>query len=86
MSKRLQVVLKDPEYREIQRAARARNMTLSEWVRQALAAVRRQEPSGSVEKKLAAIRAAVQVNAGPEVDIEQMLDEIEQGYRSGPQP
>ena len=60
MSKRLQVVLKDPEYREIQKAARARNMTVSEWVRQALTVVRRQEPSSSVEKKLAVLRAAVQ--------------------------
>jgi hypothetical protein len=86
MSKRLQVVLKDPEYREIQRAARSRNLTVSEWVRQALAVVRRQEPSGSVEKKLAAIRAAAQVNAGPAVEIEQMLEEIERGYQPGPQP
>jgi hypothetical protein len=86
MSKRLQVVLKDPEYREIQRAARARNLTVSEWVRQALAVVRRQEPSKSVEKKLAAIRAAAQVNAGPAVDIEQMLEEIERGYQTDPQP
>ncbi len=86
MSKRLQVLLKDPEYREIQKAARSRSMTVSEWVRQALAAVRRQEPSGSVEKKLAAIHAATQVNAGPAVDIEQMLEEIEQGYQTGPQP
>jgi hypothetical protein len=87
MSKRLQVVLKDPEYREIQRAARSRNLTVSEWVRQALAAVRRQEPTGSVEKKLAAIRAAAQLNVGgPAVDIEQMLEEIEKGYQSGSQP
>ena len=87
MSKRLQVVLKDPEYREIQRAARSRNLTVSEWVRQALAVVRRSEPAGSVEKKLAAIRAAAQVNAGgPAVEIEQMLEEIEQGHRTGPQP
>jgi hypothetical protein len=86
MSKRLQVVLKDPEYREIQRAARSRNLTVSEWVRQALDLLRRSEASGSVEKKLAAIRAAAQVNAGPAVDIEQMLEEIEQGYQTGPQP
>jgi hypothetical protein len=86
MSKRLQVVLKDPEYREIQRAARSRNLSVSEWVRQALALVRRSEPSGSVEKKLAAIRAAALVNAAPAADIEQMLEEIEQGYQTGPQP
>lgn len=85
MSKRLQVVLKDPEYREIQRAARSRNMSVSEWVRQALAVVRRSEPSRSVEKKLAAIRAAARFEF-PAPDIEQMLEEIESGYRTGPQP
>ena len=85
MSKRLQVVLKDPEYREIRRAARARKLSVSEWVRQALAVVRRSEPSGSIEKKLAAIRKAAKVNA-PAPDIEQMLAEIEQGYQTGPQP
>jgi hypothetical protein len=54
-------------------------------VRQALEVVRRSEPSGSVEKKLAAIRKAAKVNA-PAPDIEQMLAEIEQGYQTGPQP
>lgn len=36
MAKRLQVILKDPGYREIQRMARARHMSLAEWLRQAL--------------------------------------------------
>ena len=61
MSKRLQVLLKEPEYREIQRAARSRNITVSEWVRQALSLARRSEPSGDVGKKLAAIRAAARL-------------------------
>ena len=34
MSKRLQVLLKEPEYREIRQAARARNLSVAEWVRQ----------------------------------------------------
>jgi len=83
MAKRLQVIMKDPEYREIQRAARARRMSLAEWVRQALELARRREPLGDVEKKLAAIRAAAAQNAGPAVDINTMLTEIEQGYTSG---
>jgi hypothetical protein len=85
MSKRLQVVLKDPEYREIQRAARMRHLSVSDWVRQALALVRRSEPSGSVEKKLAAIRAAARFEF-PAPHIGQMLAEIESGYQAGPQP
>lgn len=65
MAKRLQVILQDPEYREIQRAARARHMTIAAWVRQALAKARRSEPIGDVEKKLAAVRAAVPIMQGP---------------------
>ena len=56
MAKRLQVILQDPEYREIQRLARSRHMSLAEWVRRALEAARRQEPMGSVSKKLESIR------------------------------
>jgi hypothetical protein len=79
MAKRLQVIVQDPEYREIQRAARSRQMSIAEWVRQALAHARRREPQGDVEKKLAAIRAAVK-HEFPTGDIETMLAEIEQGY------
>jgi hypothetical protein len=85
MAKRLQVVLQDPEYREIQRAARSRQMSLAEWVRQALVHARRREPVGDVEKKLAALRAAAKYES-PTDDIKSMLAEIEQGYLSGPQP
>jgi hypothetical protein len=79
MAKRLQVILQDPEYREVQRAARSRQMSIAEWVRQALAVARRREPKGDVEKKIAAIRAAVK-HEFPTGDIETMLAEIEQGY------
>jgi hypothetical protein len=79
MAKRLQVILKDPEYREIQRVARSRHMSLAEWVRQALELARRREPSGTVAKKLEAIRAAAR-HSYPTADIDQMLGEIEAGY------
>jgi hypothetical protein len=82
MSKRLQVLLKEPEYREIQQAARSRNMTVAEWVRQALSLVRRSEPSGNYGKKLDAIRAAAR-HEYPTADIDRMLAEIERGYKSG---
>jgi hypothetical protein len=85
MAKRLQVILQDPEYREIQRAAHSRQMSIAEWVRQALTHARRREPLGDVEKKLAAIRAAAKYES-PTADIETMLAEIERGYLSGPQP
>lgn len=82
MSKRLQVILKDPEYREIQRAARSRRMSIAGWVRQALAGARRQQPIGDVSKKLEVVRAAARLEF-PTADIDQMLAEIESGYQSG---
>jgi hypothetical protein len=80
MAKRLQVILKDTDYREIQRAARARHMSIAEWVRQALELARRREPAGSVGKKLEVVRAAVR-HEYPVGDIGDMLAEIETGYR-----
>ena len=88
MAKRLQVILRDPEYREIQRMARSRHMSLAAWVRQALDLARRREPVGDIGKKLAAIRAAAK-HSFPAPDIDIMLAEIEQGYLShkqGQQP
>jgi hypothetical protein len=82
MAKRLQVILRDSDYREIQRAARLRGMSIAEWVRQALEAARHREPTSSVAKKLAVIRAAAK-HEFPSGDIETMLAEIESGYGSG---
>jgi hypothetical protein len=79
MAKRLQVIVQDPEYREIQRAARSRQMSIAEWVRQALVHAGRHEPLGDVGKKLEIVRAAAK-HAYPTGDIEAMLAEIEQGY------
>jgi hypothetical protein len=84
VAKRLQVILQEPEYREVQRAARARRMTIAEWVRQALIQARREESSGDVGKKLAAVRAAVKHNIGPAVEIDEMLADIERGYLADP--
>ncbi len=85
MGKRLQVLLKDPEYQEIQQAAHARNISVAEWVRQALSLARRSEPSGSVEKKMEAVREAARFEF-PTGDIDQMLADIERGYSAGPKP
>ena len=85
MSKRLQVIVQDPEYRDIQRAARLRRMSIAEWVRQALVQARRSEPSRELASKLEVIRAAARMDL-PTADIDRMLEEIEQGYASGMQP
>jgi predicted 2-oxoglutarate/Fe(II)-dependent dioxygenase YbiX len=83
MAKRLQVILQDPEYREIQRMARSRQMSIAEWVRQALANARKREPLGDLEKKIQAIRAAAACDLSPAVEIDTMLAEVERGYISG---
>ncbi len=79
MTKRLQVLLDEAELREVQRVARARHMTVAEWVRHVLRAARRQEPLGDQARKLAVVRAAAR-HAFPTTDIERMLAEIERGY------
>lgn len=85
MTKRLQVLLPDPEYREIQKIARSRRISVAQWVRQALHAAKREEPMADVSGKLEALRAAAKFEF-PTVEIEQMLAEIEQGYLSGDKP
>lgn len=82
MSKRLQVLLDEREYRELQRVARRHRMTVSEWVRHALRRMRSREPLKAPERKLEVVRAAA-ARAFPAGDIDQMLDEIERGYLGG---
>jgi predicted transcriptional regulator len=79
MSNRLQVILDDTEMRTIQAIAKRRRTTVAEWVRQALRAAQRQEPSIDAARKLVAVRSAAR-HEFPTADIEEMLREIEQGY------
>ena len=81
MTKRLQVLVEDPEWREIQRAARSRRLTIADWVRHALRAARKQQPTGDLDRKLSAVRAAAR-HGFPTGEIEEILEEIERGYRS----
>jgi hypothetical protein len=83
MSKRLQVLLDEAELREIQKAARRERVTTAEWVRRALRATRRAQPSTDARKKLDVIRAAAR-HAYPAPDIDQMLGEIEGGFLGEP--
>ncbi|MEE9280639.1 MAG: antitoxin [Myxococcota bacterium] len=79
MTKRMQVLIDDAEYRRIQHIARLRGLTLAEWVRQALRAAYREEPRGNRNKKLAAVRAAA-AHEFPTADSDQLLAEIAAGY------
>ena len=82
MSKRLQVLLDEPDFREIQQIARRKGTTVAEWVRQALRSARRREPGTESRKKLEAVRAATRFSF-PTSDIGRMLEEIERGYEAG---
>lgn len=79
MSTRLQVILDDEELDDIRRVAEHHGLTVSEWVRRTLRQARRQTSVGSVDRKLAAIRAAAHHDF-PTADIDDMLGEIERGY------
>lgn len=83
MSKRLQVVLSEADYKQLQQVARAKSLTLSEWARQVLRDASRRSPGGSIDRKLAAVRAAA-AHSFPTADIDQMLREIERGYGGEP--
>jgi hypothetical protein len=83
MSQRLELILDDSELEDIQRIARERQMSAAEWARRALREVRHRVPSKSPEEKLNALRRAAE-HSFPTADIDQMLQEIEQGYGSEP--
>lgn len=68
----------EAELREIRRAARRRQMTVSEWVRGVLRAARRADPGGGPTRRIEAIRAASR-HAFPTAGIDQMLAEIARG-------
>jgi hypothetical protein len=73
------VLLEEREFRDLQRIAQAKRMTVAEWVRQALRAASRREPLGDAGKKLGVVRVAAR-HAFPTGDIGQVLAEIEHGY------
>lgn len=77
MTKRMQVLFADEEYREIQATAERARMTVAEWVRQELRKSRR-EQARMVETKLRAVAEAAR-NEFPTADIDVMLGEIDAG-------
>jgi len=85
MTKRMQVLFDEPEWREIQRAAKAERTTVAEWVRRALRVARRATSATDVDAKLTAIRTAAR-HEFPTADMEQMNAEIARGYLGTPKP
>ena len=82
MSKRLQVVMDDAEWTEVEATAERQGLTISEWVRGVLRAARRQEPPNDVDRRLAVIRAAY-AYAFPTGEMEEINAEIARGQSSG---
>lgn len=79
MSKRLQVLIDEADLAEIRRLAKRRNLTVAEWVREAIRSARRLRPSREPGRKLAAIREAARLDF-PTSNVRTMLAEIERGY------
>ena len=77
MTKRMQVLFDDEEYRGIQRVARECHMTVAEWVRQSLREARATRQSAA-QAKLRAVDEASR-HSFPVGDIDTMLREIETG-------
>lgn len=77
--KNLQVRLEDSELQEIRQAARDRQMTVSQWVRETLRQARVEGSQKSLEDKVQVVREAARHDF-PTADIDQMLAEIERGY------
>ena len=82
MTKRLQVLFDDQDYAALQAMAASRGMTVAEWVRQALAAARRESSTADVDRKLTAIRTAVR-HAAPTGSMERLIGETERAYAAG---
>jgi hypothetical protein len=83
MTKRLQVLLADSELAEIRRAARRRRQSVAEWVRAALRQAREADGGRPAAEKLRALHAST-AHEFPTGSIEEMLEEIERGYRGAP--
>jgi hypothetical protein len=79
MSKRLQILLDDNEFRDLQRAARRERVTVSDWVREAIRQAWRRRSQRPTDRRVAAVREASR-HTFPTADMPQLLREIEHGY------
>jgi hypothetical protein len=78
VSKRLQVLMPDDEYRALVMAARRRGQPVSRLVRESLRQAIGQEAGEDPERRIASVLRFARF-AGPTGDITQLLDEIERG-------
>ena len=78
MSKRLQVLLPEKDYRALAVVSRKESKTIAEWVRDSIRRRLKVVEPPSPEKKLSKILKYARYS-GPTGDIEQILSEIEKG-------
>ena len=79
MSKRLQVILPDDEYRSLTNAAKNHDQSVSSFVRSSLKfSCRLPASKKTAEERLALIMRFAKYQ-GPTADIEHLLEEIEEG-------
>lgn len=78
MSKRLQIVMADDEYRAVVRAARRRGKPVAQLVRESLRRTLAEETERTPEQRIAAVLRFARFE-GPTGDIDQILAEIERG-------
>ncbi len=81
MSKRLQILMPDDEYRAVARAARRRGKPLSQLVRESLRRTVAETDEMEPEERIAAILRFARFS-GPTADIDEILSDIERGRRS----
>ena len=82
MSKRVQVVLPDDEYRALTDAARRQGKPVAAVVRDSLRSALAQADEPGPEERLAAILRFARFS-GPTGDIDQLLEEIARGRDAG---
>lgn len=78
MSKRLQVILPDDEYRAVARAARLGKKPIAQLVRESLRRTVAEERERPAEERIAAVLRFARFT-GPTGEIDRILDEIEAG-------
>lgn len=77
------MLLDDAEFAGIRRAAERQRQSVAEWVRVALRRARAADAGPSSADKLAVLHAST-AHEFPTGPIDQVLDEIAQGYRTQP--
>ncbi len=78
MSKRLQVLIPEEEFRELHKVSKSQNKSVADWVRESIHIRLQANKPETPEKRLARLLKFARFS-GPSGDIKQILSEIEKG-------